>query len=718
MPILYNDGIFKLDAGEMTCAFAVTNGILMTRHVGARLDRIGDIPDASYTAVRRRVSVHSRPFVGTFDEYPGWNASIRGTEPALKVNFSDGTRDLRLRYVSHEINGETLKIKLLDEKFGLSVTLIYRVYDDCGLIERSAVITNSGEYDAELEIFSSGILHLPYRDEYRLTSLTGKWSEEYRVSRERIRDGQTVLQTRNILSGADALPFFAIDEGDADERRGNVWFGSLVWSGTHKIVVERGVCGDVSVSAGINSFDCRINLKPGESFETPELVLGFTEEGFGRMSRDIHAFERKHIMSKIEAERIMPVVCNAYGTYFGAINEEKILSLIEPAHEIGVEAFIVDAGWSGEGEDYRRGMGDWNQNLIRFPHGMKRISDELHSRGMMFGLWMEPECVHPDSELFHEHPDWVFGSEARGRYPEGVRYALNFALDEVRDYMTEKILTLIEECGVDYFKIDYNRYLFEVGNQLTGRETWVKYVENLGKCYLAVKEKYPEILFENCAGGGMRTDLSMLRFSGRINRSDNQDPLDILKIHEGFSYLMLPKLAGGGCHISDVYTRHHNGRITPMKYQAEVAMMGSLAIGKNLAGITEGEREELKGYVEKYKSIRHIVHLGDIYRLASAYDKPYAAFEYLYGDEGVLFMLGTSQQFMVLPEPIRLMGLDEDSLYRIEDGGVVSFNPNAPGEKNTSPEYITMSGKALMKLGLKIKLEGDFDSRVIRFKKI
>ena len=155
-----------------------------------------------------------------------------------------------------------------------------------------------------------------------------------------------------------------------------------------------------------------------------------------------------------------------------------------------------------------------------------------------------------------------------------------------------------------------------------------------------------------------------------------------------------------------------------MKYQAEAAMMGSLAIGKNLAEITEGEREELKGYIEKYKSIRHIVHLGDIYRLASAYDKPYAAFEYLYGGEGVLFMLGTSQQFMVRPEPLRLMGLDEDSLYRIEDGGVVSFNPNAPGERNTSPEYITMSGKALMKLGLKIKLEGDFDSRVIRFKKV
>ena len=146
---------------------------------------------------------------------------------------------------------------------------------------------------------------------------------------------------------------------------------------------------------------------------------------------------------------------------------------------------------------------------------------------MMFGLWMEPECVHPESEVFREHPDWVFGYPSRGGADlEGVRYVLDFALDEVRDYLTGKILSLIENCGVDYFKIDFNRYLFEAGNPRTGREVWAKYVENLGKCFMEVKSRYPELLFENCAGGGMRTDLAMLRFAGRINRSDNQNPRD------------------------------------------------------------------------------------------------------------------------------------------------------------------------------------------------
>ncbi len=701
MPILYNNDekLFRLDAGAMSYAFAVDSGTLMSRHYGVRLERSDDLPDRNFVAVRRRVGPYSWAHVQLFDEYPGWSATLRGTEPALKVSFADGTRDLRLSYVSHKIDGEELCVKLADP-LGLEVELVYRVYDDCGLIERFAVITNSGKPDIELEKFDSAVLHMPYRDNYRLTSLTGKWSEEYRITREFLRDGQTVLQTRNIMSGPDAVPFFALDEGDADERRGDVWFGTLEWSGTHKITVERGVCGDVLVSAGVNSFDCRIRLKPGESYTTPKLLFGFTEGGFGGMSRMIHAFERRHVMSEIEAERLMPVVCNAYGTYFGKINEEKILSLIEPAHELGIEALIIDAGWSGEGENYQKGMGDWNENVERFPRGLRFISDELHRRGMMFGLWMEPECVHPESEVFREHPDWVFGCQSRGGADlEGVRYVLNFALDEVRDYLTGKILSLIENCGVDYFKIDFNRYLFEAGNPRTGREVWAKYVENLGKCFMEVKSRYPELLFENCAGGGMRTDLAMLRFAGRINRSDNQDPLDILRIHEGFSYFMLPKLAGGGCHISDVYTAHHNGRVTPMKYQAEIAMMGSLAVGKNLAAMTDAEREELKGCIATYKKIRHIVHLGDIYRLASEYDKTYAAFEYLYGDEGVLFMLGSGQRFMIQPEPVRLDGLDPDSLYRVDGFGV-------------------KSGRALMKLGLKVRLEGDFDSRVIRFGKV
>ncbi len=696
--------LFFLSAGEFSLAFSVCEqtGVPINRYYGPRLPRAEDVPSVSEILDCYRIKAYgiSRHILG---EYPGWNRELFSCEPALKCTFADGTRDVYLEYRSHSIEGDTLKVTLGERKYPLAVELRYRVLDDCGIIERSAVIRNESSQNVVLEKFDSATLRIPQRDELRLTSLTGKWSGEYRITREKIRDGQQLLQSKSALSGTESSPFFAIDEGDADERRGRVYFGTLLWSGTHRFTVEKTPFGYVSVTAGINNFDCEITMRPGESFETPVLAFGCSERGFGGMSRTLHAYERLHVMTEVERERQLPVVFNAYGTYFSSINEEKILAIIPKAREIGIEAMILDAGWSGEGENYSKGMGVWNENLERFPRGLKAISDEIHRNGMLFGLWMEPECVHKDSDIFNEHPDWVLGYPERGADLDGVRYALNLALDEVRDYITEKICTLIEHCGVDYFKIDFNRALYAVGtgyfDDCDKKSVWVRYVNNLTRCYMTVKSRYPKLLFENCAGGGLRTDVAMLRFAGRINRSDNQDPLDVLKIHEGFSYFMLPKLAGGGCHISDVYTMHHNNRKTPMKYQAEVSMTGSMAIGKNLATITDEEQCELSEYVRRFKEIRPTVHLGDIYRLASAYEKPYAAFEYLYGDEGVLFMLGQSQQFMKYPEPLRLDGLDGDELYEVEG-------------------YGTRSGAALMKVGLRVKLEGDFDSRVIRFRRV
>ena len=279
------------------------------------------------------------------------------------------------------------------------------------------------------------------------------------------------------------------------------------------------------------------------------------------------------------------------------------------------------------------------------------------------------------------------------------------ASSDLREYLTGCIIRLIETCGVDYFKIDYNRMLWEADSTVftdcDRQSLWAKYVENLCGMYDDIKRRYPNLLFENCAGGGQRTDISMLRFSGRINRSDNQDPLDILTIHEGFSYFMLPKLAGGGCHISDIYTHHFNHRTSPMRFQAHTAMMGSLAVGKNLTTMTPEEAEELRGYIELHKRLRRTVQSGDIYRLASLREKEYAAFEYLAPerDEAVLFVFCRGIQFMRVYENIRLDGLEEDALYEVEGVGI-------------------KSGRALMRVGLRFIFEGDMDSRVVVIKKI
>ncbi len=718
--------IFTISTSILTYAMAIgETEKLVTLYFGTSLAE-DDLPDIKSVISRR--SLGRNQYEADYEEYHGGLTYGGNCEPTMEVRFSDGTREAELYYKSHIINENTLRITLCDKYKPLEVELVYTVYEDCDIIEKNAIIHNRGSEDIYFDTLFSGLCHLPFRDNYRLSTLTGQWADEYRITRAPMRDGQTVLQTRNGLSGPDAVPLVMIDEGDATERDGDVWFMTLLWSGNHKMIAERTVFGNVQITAGLNNWDFCMKLGGGEDFSTPILAIGFTEGGFGQTSRNIHAYSRKHLMREIEARRIMPVVYNPFGTFFSQINEEKILSVIDIAHDIGVEALILDAGWQGEGKegyDYRKGMGIWNENTERFPKGLRYISDELHRRGMMFGLWMEPECCHVESPIAYEHPEWILRTPTKddGRYDN--RHVLNFALPEVKSYMFEKTCYLIDNCGVDYFKVDFNRLLQDVGTEemdICDRQmVRYYYAKNLCDYFDELKTKYPNLMFENCAGGGQRVDLNMMRFTGRINRSDNQDPFDILRLHEGFSNIMLPKLAGGGCHISSVYTAHHNNRTSTMRFQARVAMMGALAIGQHLLNLTEEQKEELKKYVEQYKSIRHIVHLGDIYRLASVDERPYAAYEYLSEDrrEGLIFIFGRGIGAMRIYERLRLDGLDEDAKYSFtEIDGAEQSDVSVGGDtKNNTPMQKTRTGKALMRLGIDFVLRGDMDSIVYHFKK-
>jgi alpha-galactosidase len=719
--------IFTIETDNMTYAMHITDsGSLIQLYYGCRMPRVDDLPTVD--RLTRRFTHNDLPLPESFSEYPAWGETVGNAckEPAVTVDFYDGTRSAFLRYESHAIDGEELAVTLSDRKYGLECTLKYRAVPDCDIIERSAVILNRSEHPFKAGCIRSAAVNLPYREHYRLTSLSGKCFEEFRIVRRSLEFGQTVLQTRNGMSGPDHAPVYMIDEGDASQGKGGVYFGTLVWSGNHKIIAERDAFGTVQVTAGVSDFDFSVTLEKGESFETPVLAIGFTEEGFGGASHCLHEYTRSRIMHPSERDRIMPVVCNLYGTYLCNINEQVIMDAIEPAYRLGVEALIVDGGWAGQGDDYALGMGEWNINPQRFPHGLRPIADELHRRGMMFGLWMEPECIHPDSPVLKEHPDWAFGYPGRGIDVSGVRCIVNFALDEVRDYFTEKIASVITDCKVDYLKIDFNRRILEMGtprdDEFRARGVWVKYVDNLTAMFMELKRRFPQLLIENCASGGQRADLNMLRFSGRMNRSDNQDPLDILTLHEGFSAFLPPKLAGGGCHISDVYTSHINGRRSTMRYQAHCAMMGSLAIGKNLVTMTDAEAEELRGYVELYKSIRGTVQLGRQYVLASASDHPYAAYEYVArdGGEAVLFLLGKSNQFAHIYEPLRLDGLCPDALYHVEECAPFESEENriSKGVCVDPHDMGVYSGRALMRLGLQFTLTGDMSSKVLRISRV
>lgn len=693
---------FLLQMKSSTYCLRITeNAGVMGAYWGDRIDDVRGLPDEkAYSDC-----FHRMPCGISFGEYEG-EGNNKNVLPAIQATFADGTRNVCLAYDGYRIEGERLEIALADKEKKLRVQLVYEVHAEEDMINRYAVITNEAEERVMLGKAYSACWHLPMRSHYRLTHLSGDWNMEFGINRQEILPGRYLLETRNGLSGPKAVPLFMIDrDGRANEESGEVYFGTLHFSGNFRMIIDKDPYGWVSIMGGVQEDDFSWPLQPGESFTTPIFSGGYTKEGFGGASRCLHDELRNHVMHEAERNRLMPTILNSYGMYGGFIDEEKILGLIHKAANLGIELLVIDAGWYGIGKDHACGMGDWTINRERFPNGLTRIREEAEKYNMKFGLWMEPEAVSPRSRIYREHPEWLLGYPAR-KSASDERAMLNLGLPEVRDYLIQVINRLIEEYGASYFKMDMNRRViqefYSVGQPAEQQQTWaVRYAQNLCEIYRSVKRKHPEVLIENCASGGRRVDFAMAEFSGRINRSDNQDAVDELKLHEGFSMFMLPKFAGGGTHIGKPSPDYYTGRSVPIRYRAIAAMMGSPAVSA-IADCTEEELQEIASYMALYKEIRPVVNLGDIHRLASVYDKPYAAFEYALrdGSQAVLFMLGKMMDYTrVVYEPICLRGLNADAMYEVEGMGI-------------------FSGAVLMHQGLFIPMHGEYDAKILRIHQV
>jgi alpha-galactosidase len=690
-------GLFVLQTANTTYALERNKAQAINQtYWGPRITRLADLPVGEASRWNR-------------DEYVGWGGWFYG-EPALKVSFADGTRVLALEYRDHAIESagktHTLRITLKDPVYPLEVRLFYRIYAGLDLVDRWAVVTNQGDAPITLESVQSATWHVPRARDYRLTHLSGDWGREYRIEHVPLTQTAVRLGCRTGLSGPYANPFFALDlEGKASEESGQVWFGALHWSGNWKIVVEKDNFGQVRVTGGIEDFDFSWRLKPGEAFTTPVFTGGYTAHGFGAMSRMFHRYQRDHLMRSNKAHLPLPLI---YNTFFavndlgGNVDEPLMLRIAERAAEVGVELLVVDDGW-------QKDLGDWVPHPTRFPHGLGSLVDRVHAKGMKFGIWVEPENVYPDSDLCRMHPDWVVRPSTRPQTPGyHGRLLLNLARDDVRDHLLDAMDRLLRQNHIDYLKLDMNRYVSEPDwpevPPAQRREFWVRYVRNLYHIFESLQERFPEVIFENCASGGARVDLGMARIFERTNRSDNQDPLDMPSLHEGYSYVYLPGTAGGGGHIG-VTPNRINQRTTPLRYRGHVAMLGSCSISLLLDKCTPEELAELKKYVALYKEIRPLIHNGDLYRLRSPQGHSYSAFEYISPDktQAVVIVLGKNMQRAEEPYPtlprLQLAGLEPDWVYTVE---------------GSRP----MSGQGLMQVGIGLSLRGDYDSRVIRIRRM
>lgn len=680
-------------------------GELQHLYWGGPITRIEDVPPAQE---RRDISSFDPHQMLENEEFPGWGGP-RYYEPALKITRADGDRDLVLHYQSHRVQGNDLEITLKDIRDNIEAVLHYRLYPETGIIDRWATVRNGTQQKITVESAQSATWYLPAGDGYRLSYLSGRWAAETQLNREPIHEGMKVLESRLGHTGHNLNPWFAIDRGSAGEEHGAVWFGALAWSGNWRLTVEQTPYRQVRVTGGFNTFDFSYPLKPGESLETPEFYGGFSDHGFGAASRLLHTLELTQIEPHGIHARPRPVLYNSWEATEFNVTEAGQIALADKAAKLGVELFVIDDGWFGKRNNDRAGLGDWVVNPQKFPHGLQTVIQHVNSLGMDFGLWVEPEMVNPDSDLYRAHPDWVMNFPGRPRSELRNQLVLNLARDDVRDYIFNALDKLATEYNIRYFKWDMNRTFSEPGWPEVApdeeKEIWVKYVRNLYDIMRRLRAKHPNLEFESCSGGGGRIDLGILRYVDEFWTSDNTEAFDRLRIQEGFTEAYAPKLMSAW--VTDV--PNTNGRSTPLQFRFLVAMQGALGIGANLNKWTDQDNEFAARMIALDKKIRNTVQFGSLYRILSPRANDTTANEYVSKDgrEAVLFAFRHSQQYNTLPPLIRLQGLDEKAVYRLES------IDNKLLDKQTE-----LSGAWLMQNGIQLVLKGDFDSTLVMLHRI
>ena len=700
--------VFLLHAGEQSYAFGVNErGELQSIFWGGQVKNIADLPAAK-----------GRPGVASFDgsttttpqEYPGWG-SVLYTEPAIKATFEDGNRDLVLHYVSHKIDKDELMVELKDITAPLVVQLHYRVYPEQGILARWSVIENRGKQSVTLEDAASAAWNLPHGVGYEAHWLTGHWAGEWQQQSADLAPGSIVIESRRGSTSHQANPWFEIDrQHETTEEGGPAWFGELGWSGSWRINIDTSAMQQTRITGGYNTFDFAYKLTNGQSLKTPIFYAGYTSKGRGEVSRLLAHFQQAEIFPGGDKARLRPVLYNSWEATEFNVDEPGQTALAEKAASIGAERFVIDDGWFGQRKKDNAGLGDWYVNPQKFPRGLKPMIDRVHSLGMDFGIWVEPEMVNPDSDLYRRHPEWAMNFPGRPRTQERQQLLLNLARKDVADYVFSFLDTLVTENDIAFLKWDYNRNWAEPGWDAVPvdeqKKIYVAYVDNLYDILARLRAKHPKLEIESCSGGGGRVDLGILRYTDEVWPSDNTDALDRLVLQDGFTRAYSPGAMMAW--VTDV-PNFADHRSVPLKFRYLVAMNGSLGIGGNLNHWTDDEMQQSKMFVAYYKTVRQSVQRGNLYRLMTPEEHSESANEYVArdGSQAVVFAFQHSQRFGTPYPTLRLQGLEASAHYRIK-----TIDDKLPD----TPE--TLSGDALMHQGLNFHLTGDYDSTSITLERV
>lgn len=651
-------------------------------------------------------------------EYPGYGTGDYRT-PAQVIRHEDGSTVTDFRYKSYEIvtgkprldgmpstyveqdeEAETLIITLEDPKERLTARLVYTVYRDRPVLARSARIENEGAETHYLQKAASLSLDLPLQ-ELEVITLNGMWGRERMMEREPVKRGVKVFDSKRGSSSHQMNPFLALVSPETTEYAGEAVGFSLVYSGSHQMLLERDPYGQTRVQLGINEFGFEWRLDPGACFQTPEVNIVYSANGTMEMSQAFHALYRERLARGTFRDADRPILINNWEATYFDFDEAKIKSIVDESAALGIELFVLDDGWFGRRDDDYTSLGDWFEYEQKIPNGLKGLADYIHTKGMKFGLWFEPEMISRESELFKQHPDWAIQIPGRGLSKGRDQYVLDFSRKEVRDNIVQQMTEVLDRVPIDYLKWDFNRNVTEVFSTSLPSdrqgEVLHRYVLGLYEVLETITSRYPNILFESCSGGGGRFDPGMLYYMPQTWTSDNTDAIARLKIQHGTS-IVYP-ISSMGAHVSAV-PNHQTHRETSLEMRGNVAMAGVFGYELDVTEMSEDEKAIVKQQVAFYQEHRRTFQYGTFYRLESAFDSNHPSWMFVSEEEVIVCDYSVLSETAPLIRLLKLRGLNTTAVYEVE-----------------GQHY---GGDELMHVGLYIEpiVKGDFVSKLYVLKKV
>ncbi|CEJ01973.1 Putative Alpha-galactosidase [Rhizopus microsporus] len=684
-----------LVTNNSTYVIGIVDNVLLNLHWGPRLVTMQDV---ELPAELEKERSSQDPAITSAREECPFFGGLRYGPDLLRAIFANGTKELDLIYHSSTLDQHTLKITLVDRVYDyLKIELEYTLDIENDMIIRGAIL--SGTNDPEKCFYftksQTAAWHLgpPAHGTHReLVTLAGAWSSEMQVQTHSMKPGTShVLSSVRGIPSAQAYPYFAIKDQAKDGEYTNceVYFGTLGWSGNWSIEVSTDIESKTRIIGGWH--DREPKIKVNRELALPLFVAGFAPDGLSGARKRLTRHIRKEREQHLNEENILsPVLYNGWEACGFGVNIKNQMDMASKAAKLGAELFVLDDGWFKGRHLDDAGLGDWYVDQTKFPEGLKPLSDHVHKLGMKFGLWFEPEMVNPDSDLYRQHPEWVYHYTDRPRHLERNQLVLNITRKDVREYILSRMRDIISRANVDFIKWDMNRPISEANGD--GVVSWIMHPRFVHAMMEKLKQEFKHLRIETCASGGGRADLSMLKKTDLCWPSDNTRPDARLKIQYGASFVMPPNMMS--CWVTDmpnddVYC------IFPISYRFHVSFMGALGIGSDLTKLSEAELELYRGWIELYKTIRPIQQKGDLeFLVPPDSNRTHTVITQTTIEEGkasVVLAFRESSPFWLPLSPIRLRNLKKLCVYHVQIWEDNPFVPVFTGD---------MTGGSLMAKGL------------------